>query len=62
MYEMHVGAAVTGAHQVWHVVAHNQRTTLCGQPFEPAENKETDHHCLPCMTVFQRLVQTVEPA
>ncbi|MFF3975999.1 hypothetical protein [Streptomyces sp. NPDC001828] len=62
MYEMHVGTAVTGTRRVWHVVAHDQRATLCGQPLDPDENTQTDHHCLPCMTAFQRLMQAVEPA
>ncbi|WP_406503991.1 hypothetical protein [Streptomyces sp. NBC_00212] len=62
MYEMHVGIAVSGARPVWHVVAHGQRAALCGQPFGPEEDTQTDHHCLPCMTAFQRRMQVTEPA
>ncbi|MFI6053420.1 hypothetical protein ACIBCO_25465 [Streptomyces violascens] len=61
MYEMHVGISVSGTGQVWHVVAHGQRATLCGQPLGRDGDTQTDHHCLDCMTAFQRLMQTVEP-
>lgn len=62
MYEMHVGTAVNGNRPVWHVVVQHQRTTLCGQPLEADENAQTDHHCLPCMTAFQHLMRTSQPA
>ncbi|MEW2415524.1 hypothetical protein AB0953_17640 [Streptomyces sp. NPDC046866] len=53
MYEMHLGEAVTGQGPVWHVVTHDRSTTLCGRPLLPADNVETDHHCMPCMTAFR---------
>ncbi|MFE3183342.1 hypothetical protein ACFXKR_21085 [Streptomyces violascens] len=62
MYEMHVGISVSGAGQVWHVVAQGQRATLCGQPLDLDGGAQTDHHCLACMTAFQHLMQAAEPA
>ncbi|MFB9388420.1 hypothetical protein ACFPM3_06105 [Streptomyces coeruleoprunus] len=56
MYEMHIGTAATGTGLVWHVVAHDRASALCGQPLHE-EEAETDRHCLHCMTMFQELMR-----
>ncbi|MET9887771.1 hypothetical protein ABZZ20_32470 [Streptomyces sp. NPDC006430] len=61
MYEMHVGTAATGTGLVWHVVAHDRPETLCGLPLQPSHTTDTEQHCLPCITEFQRLIQENVP-
>ncbi|GAA1581779.1 MULTISPECIES: hypothetical protein [Streptomyces] len=59
MYEMHLGEATSGPGPVWHVVARDRSATLCGRPLVPAGGRDTDRHCLPCMSAF-RAVMTGE--
>ncbi|GAA1261604.1 hypothetical protein [Streptomyces aureus] len=60
MHEMWVGADTAGGGLVWHVVAADAATTLCGQRRQregDAGYDSTDRHCLECMTALQDIVQ-----
>lgn len=65
MYETCIGPSASGGLElVWHIVAKNARTTLCGyplprsHPLDPASAKETiELHCTPCMTAFRSVME-----
>lgn len=60
MYEMWVGESPAGEELVWHVVAADRATTLCGRrkisAVDSAEQR-TDRHCMPCMAAFQAALE-----
>lgn len=60
MHEMWVGADAAGGGLVWHVVAADTATTLCGQRRQSegdAGHDSTDRHCLECMAALQDVLQ-----
>ncbi|WP_326778275.1 hypothetical protein [Streptomyces sp. NBC_01445] len=60
MHEMWVGVDAAGGGLVWHVLAADTATTLCGQRKQRegvAGHDSTDRHCLECMTAFQDIFQ-----
>lgn len=65
MYETCVGPATAGGlGLVWHIIAKNTRTTLCGHPLAHthppgpvAANTPVELHCAPCMAVFRSMMQ-----
>lgn len=60
MHEMRVGPEPGSGKPVWHVVTGQRGTSLCGADVPDGSGPsrdETDHHCLPCMTRFQQLLE-----
>ncbi|MEX0167587.1 hypothetical protein [Streptomyces sp. LMG1-1-1.1] len=57
MYEMHIAPDCSSGLLVWHVIAKEAVSSLCGQPVDRgADGTRTDRHCLPCMRSFQDLM------
>ncbi|MFF0557701.1 hypothetical protein ACH4ZU_05170 [Streptomyces sp. NPDC020472] len=57
MYEMHIAPDDSSGLLVWHVIAKQADSSLCGQTVDRgADGMRTDRHCLPCMRSFQDLM------
>ncbi|ALO11870.1 hypothetical protein [Streptomyces gardneri] len=57
MYEMHIAPDDSSGLLVWHVIAKEAVSSLCGQSVDRgADGVRTDRHCLPCMRSFQDLM------
>ncbi|MEW2296321.1 hypothetical protein ABZ719_27120 [Streptomyces sp. NPDC006743] len=64
MYEMCAGAEKAGGALVWHVMAKNTVTTLCGQRLGrrvDGASAQRAGHCSTCMALFGKLM-TAPPA
>lgn len=64
MYEMCAGAEEPGGAPVWHVMAKNTVTTLCGRRLGrrvDGANAQRAGHCSSCMALFGKLM-TAPPA
>jgi len=64
MYEMCVGPDGPGETLVWHVMAKQASTTLCGRPLSErveASGAERAEHCSLCMASFAKLMATARP-
>ncbi|WP_225802088.1 hypothetical protein [Streptomyces sp. NK15101] len=57
MYEMHIAPDNSSGLLVWHVIAKQAGSSLCGQAVDrEADGMRTDRHCLPCMQSLQDLM------
>ncbi|MER7951626.1 hypothetical protein ABTY59_29935 [Streptomyces sp. NPDC096079] len=57
MYEMHIAPDHSSGLLVWHVIAKEAVSSLCGQTVDRGtEGVPTDRHCLPCMRTLQDLM------
>ncbi|MFF9425502.1 hypothetical protein [Streptomyces sp. NPDC014746] len=57
MYEMHIAPDHSSGLPVWHVIAKEAVSSLCGQRVDRrADGTPTDRHCLPCMRSLQDLM------
>ncbi|MEU4277147.1 hypothetical protein AB0F57_19875 [Streptomyces tanashiensis] len=57
MYEMHIAPDHSSGLLVWHVIAKEAVSSLCGQTVDRrADGELTDRHCLPCMRSLQDLM------
>ncbi|MFB7450101.1 MULTISPECIES: hypothetical protein [unclassified Streptomyces] len=57
MYEMHIAPDDSSGLLVWHVIAKEAGSSLCGQPVDRGtDGVQTDRHCLSCMRSFQDLM------
>ncbi|MFD8209385.1 hypothetical protein ACFV2S_23695 [Streptomyces sp. NPDC059695] len=57
MYEMHIAPEHSSGLPVWHVIAKEAVSSLCGQSVDRgADGTTTDRHCLPCMRSLQDLM------
>ncbi|MCN9242148.1 hypothetical protein NGF19_15345 [Streptomyces sp. RY43-2] len=64
MYEMCVGPDGAGETLVWHVMAKQATTTLCGRQLDEqieASGAERAEHCTPCMASFAKLMADTRP-
>ncbi len=59
MHEMWCGADTSGE-PVWHVLAPDKKSTLCGveKQEESRRRHATDRHCFSCMKTFQAVVES----